>query len=262
MRPSIEFLAGPGRNEAGLRELEQALIGSLPARLADLRLALEAKPVTLESLPADLRSQYLAPDGRARVEVYPKESLDDPAALARFVAAVRAVAPDAAGDPVMLLGASDAVIEAFRQASLTALVLTVLLLWFQLRNLADVALVLAPLALASLLTCAVSALIGPSLNFANIIVLPLLLGLGVATGIYLVTRAREESDGSFMQTITPRAVLFSALTTLASFGSLAISGHRGTASMGILLTIALLFTLACMLIVLPAMRAVLRPGPR
>jgi hypothetical protein len=256
------FIAGPGRNEAGLRELEQALIGSLPARLADLQLALEAKPVTLESLPADLRSQYLAPDGRARIEVYPKESLDDPAALARFVATVRAVTPDAAGDPVMLLGASDAVIEAFRQASLTALVLTVLLLWLQLRNLADVALVLAPLALASLLTCAVSALIGPSLNFANIIVLPLLLGLGVATGIYLVTRAREESNGSFLQTITPRAVLFSALTTLASFGSLAISGHRGTASMGILLTIALLLTLACMLIVLPAMRAVLRPRPR
>jgi hopanoid biosynthesis associated RND transporter like protein HpnN len=256
------FLAGPGRTEIGLRDLEQNLIGSLPARLADLRLALQAKAVTLENLPADLRSEYLAADGRARVEVYPKESLDDPAALARFVAAVRTVAPDAAGDPVMLLGASDAVIDAFRQASLTALVLTVILLWFQLRNVADVALVLAPLALASLLTCAVSALIGPSLNFANIIVLPLLLGLGVATGIYLVTRAREEGGGSFMQTITPRAVLFSALTTLASFGSLAVSGHRGTASMGILLTIALLLTLACMLIVLPAMRAWLRPRPR
>lgn len=256
------FLAGPGRTQAGLRDLEQALIGSLPARLADLRLALEANPVTLENLPADLRGEYLAADGRARVEVYPKESLDDPAALARFVAAVRAIAPDAAGDPVMLLGASDAVIDAFRQASLTALALTVILLWFQLRNLADIALVLAPLALASLLTCAVSALIGPSLNFANIIVLPLLLGLGVATGIYLVTRAREEGGGSFMQTITPRAVLFSALTTLASFGSLAVSGHRGTASMGILLTIALLLTLACMLVVLPAMRAWLRPDPR
>ena len=257
-----KFLAGPGRGELNLRALEQALIATLPARLADLRLALDAKPVTLETLPADLRSQYLAADGRARIEVYPKESLDDPAALARFVAAVRTIAPDAAGDPVMLLGASDAVIGAFQQASLTALVLTVILLWLQLRNVADVALVLAPLTLASLLTCAVSALFGPSLNFANIIVLPLLLGLGVATGIYLVTRAREEGGGSFMRTITPRAVLFSALTTLASFGSLAVSGHRGTASMGILLTIALLLTLACMLIVLPAMRAWLRPGPR
>jgi uncharacterized protein len=257
-----KFLAGPGRTDAGLVALENALIGSLPARLDDLRLALEAKPVTLAQLPADLRAMYLAADGRARVEVYPKESLDDPAALARFVASVRSVAPDAAGEPVMLLGAGDAVITAFKQASLTALVLTIILLWVQLRNVADVALVLVPLALASILTCAVSALFGPSLNFANIIVLPLLLGLGVATGIYLVTRAREESDGRFLQTITPRAVLFSALTTLASFGSLAVSGHRGTASMGILLTIALLLTLACMLVVLPAMRAWLRPARR
>ena len=114
---------------------------------------------------------------------------------------------------------------------------------------------LAPLVLAGILTVAFAYLVGLDLNLANIIVLPLLLGLGVASGIHLVKRARAEPGRGVLHTSTPRAVLFSALTTAGSFGSLAISGHRGTASMGMLLTIAIAMTLLCTLVVLPAMMA-------
>jgi predicted RND superfamily exporter protein len=93
---------------------------------------------------------------------------------------------------------------------------------------------------------------GIPFNFANIIVVPLLIGLGVASGIHLVMRARKNRD-DLMGTSTPRAVLFSALTTVASFGSLSVSGHRGTASMGELLTIAISLTLICALVVLPGL---------
>jgi predicted RND superfamily exporter protein len=133
------------------------------------------------------------------------------------------------------------------------LVLIALLLLVVLRSVVDAAYVLAPLALAGTLTFATSALAGLSINFANIIVLPLLLGLGVSSGIYLVTRAREEPGRMLLQTITPRAVVFSALTTMASFGSLIVSGHLGMSSMGWLLLIAISLSLACTLVVLPAL---------
>ena len=128
-----------------------------------------------------------------------------------------------------------------------------------LRRLRDILLVLAPLGLAVLFTAAGAVLLGLRLNFANVIVLPLLLGLGVSGAIHVVMRWREEAGGrqTVAGTSTPRAVLFSALTTIASFGSLALSRHLGLASMGLLLTIAILCSLVCTLVVLPSVLALL-----
>jgi len=132
-----------------------------------------------------------------------------------------------------------------------------------LGRLRDILLVLAPLGLAVLFTAASAVLLGLSLNFANVIVLPLLLGLGVSGAIHVVMRWREEADPEKVAaTSTPRAVLFSALTTIASFGSLALSDHRGLASMGLLLTIAILWSLVCTLIVLPGVLALVGKAGR
>jgi predicted RND superfamily exporter protein len=128
----------------------------------------------------------------------------------------------------------------------------------------SVILVFAPLALAAILTIAASVLLNLPFNFANVIVLPLLFGLGVASGIHLVIREGQTGGGAaeVLSTSTPRAVLFSALTTIGSFGSMALSGHPGTASMGLLLTVAIGLTLGCTLVVLPALMAVLPlPNP-
>jgi uncharacterized protein len=247
------FIDGPGRSPEALADLDMALAGSLIGRIESLKEALQAGPVVQGDLPPAILRQFVAPDGRIRVEVQPREDLIDGAALRRFVAEVSAAAPGAGGPPVWLVASGDAVTDAFRTASIIALVLISVLLLIQLRSAIDTVLVLAPLALAATLTFAISATFGPALNFANIIVLPLMLGLGVSSGIYLVTRAREEANGLLLRTITPRAVLFSALTTMASFGSLAVSGHVGTASMGLLLLIAITLSLVCTLIVLPAM---------
>jgi hopanoid biosynthesis associated RND transporter like protein HpnN len=246
------IVAAPDADRS-LATLEAALLGGLTPRLADLAESLKAKPVTLADLPDYMRRSYLAPDGQARIEVRPKADLTDDAALRRFVSDVTAVFPNAAGAPIQLVASADAVVQSFYKASIIALVLiSVLLLWV-LRSVVDAAYVLAPLGLAGTLTFAVTALTGPAINFANIIVLPLLLGLGVSSGIYLVTRAREEPGRMLLQTITPRAVVFSALTTLASFGSLIVSGHVGMASMGWLLLIAISLSLVCTMVVLPAL---------
>ncbi|MCP5373222.1 MAG: MMPL family transporter [Hyphomicrobiales bacterium] len=245
----------PTTNPGAVAELQRRLLSGLPGRLAALRDSLDAAPVTLADLPAALRDRQVAADGRAKVEVHPRHDLRDRAALETFVAAVRTVAPDATGAPVIILEAGDAVVTAFAQAGGLAVVVIGLLLAVLLRRARDVALVFAPLVLAAVLTVAASVLIGQPFNFANVIVLPLLFGLGVAGGIHLVLRERQSGSVVVMATSTPRAVVFSALTTIGSFGSIALSSHPGTASMGVLLTIAITLTLACTLGVLPAMMA-------
>jgi hopanoid biosynthesis associated RND transporter like protein HpnN len=246
-----------------LAALERALLGTLPGRLDALEQALGAGPVALENLPEDLVGRYLAADGRSVVDVYPVEDLRDPARRRAFVDAVVRVAPEATGAPVIITAAGRAVVEAFLQAAGLAVLLITLLLFAMLRDVRDSLLVLAPLVLAALLTVAASVVLGRPFNFANVIVLPLLFGLGVASGIHMVSRHRAGHGAGhgaggrveILHTNTPRAVLFSALTTIGSFCALALSKHRGTASMGELLTIAIGLSMLTSLIVLPALLA-------
>jgi len=255
---AIEALGGERTSDGVLGEMERRLLSGLPQRLSYLRTMLEAEPVTLGSLPAELRRNEIAADGRVRVEIFPRENLMDHSAARRFVEAVRTVAPHATGGAIIIVEAGDAVVAAFRDAGIIAVSAIAALLVVVLRNVRDVLFVFAPLLLAALLTVAASVLLDLPFNFANVIVLPLLFGLGVANGIHVVLRARHEGGGgpAVFATSTPRAVVFSALTTIGSFGSIALSKHPGTASMGVLLTIAITLTLVCTLLLLPALMAV------
>ncbi|MDA1091342.1 MAG: MMPL family transporter [Proteobacteria bacterium] len=242
------------KGDAALIAFETRLLRALPGRLGALNDALKAGPVNLKSLPPVITENQVAADGRARVEVYPKEDLRNRKALVRFVAAVRSVAANVTGSSVVILEAGNTVVGAFWQAGALSIVLIVLMLIIVLNRLSDAILVFMPLALAALLTVAASVVFNLPFNFANVIVLPLLFGLGVAGSIHLVARERQEHGVSrVLQTSTPRAVLFSALTTIGSFGSIALSSHPGTSSMGILLTIAIALSLGCTLVVLPAL---------
>ena len=173
----------------------------------------------------------------------------------RFVAAVRKVAPDAIGFPVIYLEAGDAVVKSFQQALVLAIIAVTILLLVLLRPKSDTLFVLLPLLLAGGLTGAASVVLGVPFNFANVIALPLLLGIGVDSGIHMVHRMRAAppASGLILETSTARAVLYSSLTTMCSFGNLAVSPHRGMASMGALLTVGIAFTLLCTLVVLPAL---------
>jgi hypothetical protein len=229
-----------------------ALIPGLLVMLGQLRDALQAETVTLEKLPADMARDWVAPDGRVRIEVYPKAGADDNAALQRFVTAVRQVAPDATGTTVGIQESSRTIVRAFLEAGLWALISITLLLVITLRRIGDVLLTLAPLTLAGMVTLGTCVAIGLPLNFENIIALPLLFGIGVAFSIYFVMAWRAGAQNLLQSSLT-RAVLFSALTTGTAFGSLWYSHHPGTASMGQLLALSLAFTLAASLIFLPAL---------
>jgi hypothetical protein len=241
--------AGPPTLRAAART---ALLPGLKALLGQLRTALQAAPVGFESLPVDLVRDWVAADGRARIQVFPKGNSNDNAVLRRFAAAVRAVEPGATGTPISIQESGQTIVSAFEQAALWAALSIALLLALVLRRFADVLRAMAPLALAGLLTLGTCVAIGEPLNFANIIALPLHLGIGVAFNIYFVMAWRAGSGG-FLQSSLTRAILFSALATGITFGSLCLSHHPGTASMGRLLVISLAWTLVSALIFLPAL---------
>lgn len=250
------FAARFGGAPPALSALETALIAGLPQQLDDLKTALEADRVDVSNLPESLRRRMTAVGGRALVELVPAVDVRRNDELRRFVREVTAAAPTATGGPVVIVEAATEVLKAFRKAAIIALVAVSALLLVLLRRLREVTLVLLPLFVAALLTGASTVLFGMAFNFANVIVLPLLFGIGVAGAVHLVLRRRGDGSDALLGTSTPRAVLFSALTTLASFGSLAISNHPGTASMGILLSISILLTLYSTLVFLPALMVV------
>jgi predicted RND superfamily exporter protein len=240
------------RGPAILPVLRQTLLSGLEQRLQALGEVLQAQKVSVASLPEELRDSWIAADGRARIEVFPRGDARDPLVLDRFVAAIRTVAPDVTGTPVTIQEAGHLISSAFVEAGIIALGAITLLLALVLRRMRDVALVIAPLLLAGVLTLAVTVVLGMKLNYANIIALPLLLGIGVAFDIYFVMNWRAGVT-HHLQSSTARAVLFSALTTMSAFGSLALSNDPGTAEMGLLLTISLASTLFCTLFILPAL---------
>jgi predicted RND superfamily exporter protein len=194
-------------------------------------------------------------DGRMRIEVFPEENLNDQLALEEYVAAVQSVDADAFGEGLLIIESGRVVIQALQQALLTAGIVIILILAVLWRSLLDAALVAAPLVLATILTVACAIVLGISFNFANVIIIPLLLGMGIDSGIHMVHRVRagELPDGNLLRTGTARAVLLSALTTMASFGTLAFSSHAGIASLGQLLTLGIALVLLCNLVVLPSL---------
>lgn len=233
-------------------EVNAMLSRPLTVMLDQVRAALQAEPVTRESLPADMVRDWIAPDGRARLQVFPKGDGNDNQVIKRFRAAVATVTPAISGLPVATQAAAFTVAGAFVQAGVIAFVLVSLLLLAVLRNLREVMFTLAPVILSIFLTLATCVLIGQPINFANIIAFPLLFGVGVAFHIYFVMAWRNGATG-LLQSSLARAVLFSALATGTAFGSLWLSHHPGTASMGKILMISLIWTLICALVFEPAL---------
>lgn len=249
--------SAPDWPEPAVSELRRNAIGDLPETLEVLRQFLDPAPVRLEDLPRELAERYRSPDGRARLEIFPKEDLRDNRALRRFVHEVQSVAPGATDSAVDLTEGGDAVVRAALEAMLLAFAATAFLLIVVLRSIGDTLLVLVPLIFSLLLTAASSVLVRIPFDLANIIALPLLLGLANAYGVYLVLRLRSEGCiQKLFRTYTPRAILFSMLTTMCSFGTLAVSTHRGLSGIGILVTLSLFFAVLSSLLLLPAIVAV------
>jgi uncharacterized protein len=236
----------------------QAFINPLKMDLDGLRQALQAKRVDLGSLPEDLVRDWVTPDGRERVDALPKGNPNDDATIRNFARAVLTAEPRATGQSVEILEWAETMIRALIQAVALAFCVIAILLWIALRRVRDVLLTLVPLAVALLATLEICALTGFELNYANIIALPVLLGVGVAFKIYYVMAWRQ-GQTDFLQSALTRAIFFSALLTGTAFGSLWLSSNPGMSSMGKLLALSLACTLASAVLFQPALMGEPRP---
>ncbi|HSB07129.1 MAG TPA: MMPL family transporter [Thermodesulfobacteriota bacterium] len=260
MEGFTKSLDDPEVGKQTLERLEKSLLSSLPVFFRDLTALLRARKVTESDLPQELQSQYVSPGGIYRVEVIPSGNLMDTNTLKRFVNAVTAAAPSAIGTPLTIREAGKAVFHSFLQAVVYALIAITIYLLIELKSLSDTVLILLPITLSLILTGAASVILGIPFNFANVIVIPLLIGSGVE-GTYMIHRFRKEppSDSSILKTSTARALFFSAATTILSFSTLSFSSHRGMATMGKLLTVCIGSLLITTLILLPALLSTKNP---
>ena len=229
-----------------------ALVPGLNTLLDQVRNSLQAQAVSLDTLPADLKSQWITADGRARVSVIPRGDSNNNDVLRKFTNAVRTIEPNVVGTPIAIQEGGNTIVGAFIEAGILSFIAITILLFIVLRRARDVAITMAPIVLTGLLTMGSCVLIGQPLNFANIIALPLLFGIGVAFHIYFVMAWRAGGE-HLLESSLSRAVFFSALTTATGFGSLWASSHPGTASMGKLLMISLVWTLVSALLFQPAL---------
>ena len=245
---------------AALRRLETSVVGTLPDQVRRIETALQAEPIEASDLPPELVRDTVAPDGRVRVDAYPKHDLGaDDKALQQFADAAVDALPQATGIAVTTVESARVVVRSFREALLGASLAIALLLFALWRRVSDTLIALAPLALSAAMLAALGVVLDLPFNFANVLVLPALLGIGIDSGIHLVHRWRHldqnQSSDELLETSTARGVVQSTLTTIASFGTLAISPHPGMASLGILLTLGLSLILVVNLILIPALVA-------
>ena len=244
-----DLAAAPQEKRDAARRL---LVPGLETTLDLMHSALGARETSLADIPPEVRGDWVSADGQTRISVAPKGDADDNETMKQFVKAVEGVAPNATGEPVAVQESGDTIVRAFIEAGVWALLSISILLYLVLRRVVDVLLTLVPLLLAGLVTLEITVLIDMPLNFANIIALPLLLGLGVAFKIYFVMAWRAGTTKLLQSSLT-QAVFFSAMTTATAFGSLWLSNHPGTSSMGKLLALSLVCTLAAAVLFQPAL---------
>ena len=261
MQQRVEAFIAKADSQANPKDsyalLEKKILGLLPFTLERLKTSLSANEFGLDDLPDYITQHWRTQNNLYKILITPEKDLNVLDNLKEFVRETESVDATISGLPVADQASGSAVVKAFLEAFGGALLAIMLLLLIMFRSFKKTALVLLPLLLASVMTGAANVLLDNPFNFANIIVLPLLLGMGVDSGIHVLQRHLSDACGEhdLLQTSTARGVIFSAITTLCSFTSLAFTTHRGTASMGLLLSIGISLTLLAALIVLPAFSA-------
>jgi hopanoid biosynthesis associated RND transporter like protein HpnN len=250
----LENRMQPNRQQF-IEKMQSSILGGLPVVMDQLAASLHADEITLDSLPADLKNRWLSQTGLYRVQVFPKNDLNDLDNLEEFITQVQSIEENITDLPILFWESMKEVVKAFEQAITIAIITITLLLLVMRRNVKDTLLVIVPLLLAGLFTMASTALTGTPINFANIIALPLLLGLGVDNGIHMLEKLRHSvtEEQNIYQSSTARGIFYGALTTISSFAGLAFSPHQGVSSMGLVITIGIFWIMIGTFVILPAL---------
>jgi hopanoid biosynthesis associated RND transporter like protein HpnN len=240
---------------AGLRQLtyyQQALFTDLATTLQALKQQEFRTPLTTEDLPAALRSRFVGRTGKYLLQVYPRENVWDRGPQEAFVNDLRAIDPTVTGPPVRFYEFTSLLKSNFQRAALYALLTIILMLLLHFRNVVCMLLALLPVLVGIVWTLGAMAVLGMPFNPANVISLPLLIGIGVSSGVHILNRFTEEKHPSILGKSTGKAVMVSALTTATGFGSLMLAEHAGIASLGKVMAMGAALCMVAALTVLPA----------
>jgi hopanoid biosynthesis associated RND transporter like protein HpnN len=242
-----------------LQEFEQHMAGDLAADLHRLRDVSTPAPITLADLPPALRERYIGRSGKWLLQVFGKDCLWDFQPLEHFVKQIQTVDPEATGKPFGTIEGLIAMKKGFQWAGVYAFVAIVAILLSDFRSPKRALIAVSPLALGMVLALGIMGLFGVPLNPANMIALPLVLGVGVDNGVHVLHDflAPKTEGRRVLSRAIGRGVLVKALTTMIGFGTLMISSQRGLQGLGFCLTLGVGCCMITALVFLPAVLALL-----
>lgn len=258
LRKSIDDLRfamlNSDRRQAGVKlaKYQQALFEDLRDTFRTIRNQDNSSPLTEEGLPSNLRSRFIGKNGLLLLQVYPKKDVWERREQEEFVRDVRTVAANATGTPVQLYEYTTLLKNSYIQAAYYSLGAIIIMVWVHFRKLSAVFLALVPVAVGSIWTAGLMGLFNLPFNPANIMTLPLVVGIGVTNGIHILNRFAEEQNPSLLARSTGKAVVVSALNTIAGFGSLIPAKHLGIRSLGIVMSLGVLMCMIAAVTFLPA----------
>ncbi|MBT4157940.1 MAG: MMPL family transporter [Planctomycetaceae bacterium] len=239
---------------------QQRSAGELLSRLHALSAVSDPVAPSLNDLPESLVDRFVGSSGKHLLKIYGRGDIWNFEALKNFVGDVRSVDPKATGNPLQAYEASLEMKRSYEQAALYSLIVIIAILWIDFRSLTHSLLAALPLAAGMALTLGLMGLLGIDLNPANLIGIPLILGIAVDYGVHIVHDALERPGKYSISASTANAVLVDALTTILGFGALMVASHRGLESLGRLLTLGVTMCTLTSLVLLPAILGILRPG--
>ncbi len=230
---------------------QQALFDDLHGTLGIIRNQNDHEPLKVDDLPLSLRNRFIGKTGRHLLRVYPKKNVWERENQEEFVRELRSLAPQVTGTPVLLYEYVGLLSTGYRLTVIYAIGIMIVIVWLHFRSLVSVLLALIPVGMGTIWLIGLMGALGISFNPVNIMTVPLLVGIGVTNGIHILNRFAEERCPSMLAKSTGKAVLVSALTTMAGFGSLMLARHQGIASLGQVMSIGVIACLVAALALLP-----------
>jgi uncharacterized protein len=246
-------MSGLNQEELGrrLNKAQLEVFGTMQQNLLWMKTQKADRKVELEDLPPEFVKQFVAPSGKVLLQIYGKEDVWEREANATFVHQVRAVAPAVTGTPVQNFEYIELMRTSFLDAAIWAFITIALIIAFHFQNLKLIVLALLPLVLAVLWRTGLMGWVHLDFNPANIVTLPLIIGIDVAYGVYIVDRFREDRQIRMFSTSTGKAIMLTGLTSLFGFISLLVSRYEGMHSIGVLMSLGIAIGMVTTVIVLP-----------
>ncbi|MEZ0294855.1 MAG: MMPL family transporter [Candidatus Methylacidiphilales bacterium] len=236
---------------ARLTPAQVEVFGAIREKVAWLKTMKYDRGIAIEDLPETVRKTFFGPNGKVRLLIYAKKDVWDWEPNHAFVNELRTVAPDVTGTPVMNYEYIDLLRLSFVHAAVWAFVAIVVLISLHFQNWKYIVLAIAPLVLAVIWRTGLMIVLNIEFNPANVVTLPLIIGIDVAYGVYIVDRFREDGCVSMFSSSTGKAIILTGLTSLFGFVSLLVSTYIGMYSIGLLMSLGIAIGMITTIIVLP-----------